>query len=496
MARRLGIELSPSRCALVDLDVRTGGAPPARVRTFRTIPWSPHNAGAFAATLRLLRKSNVVPARAVVALWGLDATCHHFSLPSGDDQRLRVLALREVCMTAPVADRSAVNAVLLDHTATSARKTTRDVTVVTAPAAQVQALVAPLASAEFAIEAVITPAMALASLARLLPDGDDAVRAYVAVNADATAVAIVRNGLLLLAREIALPCRASGVSPDADARTESGDILDFVRRLAPELKRSFLLLKQQSKLDVCQVVICGEFRDLRALTAPLMTSLQVEVATLDGPQGLAAGAALAADGRNQAGALRVAWAAGAAGCRLASLLPPAAARADRRRSVARLAPRVAAVLVLLAVVAIVGWAAWMRPAGQRNAARGGAGRPELDARPATNAAAQRAAVDAGMAGSTKVSPPLLPASDVPAPRARQPQPRRPRVASASAEPAVEDPVVDSILYGPDRRLALIGHRVVRVGDRVDTGVIEAIEPKAVLVRRPSGELRRVQLKTR
>lgn len=492
MARRVGIELSPSRCALVDLDVRAGGAPPAQVRTFRTIPWSPHTAGAFAATLRLLRQSNVVPARAAVALWGLDATCHHFSLPSGDDQRLRAQALREVRMTAPVADRSAVHAVLVDHVATSARRTTRDVTVVTAPAAQVQALVAPLVSANFAIEAVITPAMALASLARLLPDGDDTVRAYVAVNADATAVAIVRNGLLLLAREVALPCRASCGSPDADAGTGSGDVLDFVRRLAPELKRSFLLLKQQSKLDVRQVVICGEFRDLRALTAPLMTSLQVEVATLDGPQGLAAGAALDAEVRDQAGALRVAWAAGAAGSRLASLLPAAAASADWRRPVVRLAPRVAAALVLLAAVSFVGWAAWMRPAGPRNAARGEARGLELDARPATNAAAERAAVGAGVAGSTRVSPP----PDAPAFRVRQPRLRRPRVAAASAEPAVPDPIVDSILYGPDRRLALIGHRIVRVGDRVDAGVIEAIEPKAVLVRRPSGELRRVQLKTR
>ncbi len=499
MARRVGIELSPSRCALVDVDARAGDAAsvPVGVRTFRTIPWSPDNAEAFVATLRLLRRSRIVPARAVVALWGIDGTCHHFSLPSGDDRRLRAQALREVRLTGRVEQRDTSCAVLVDRAAPRTATTTRDVTVVAAPAAQVRARLAPLVAADFAIEAVVTPAMALASLARLLPGGDDdAVRAYVAVNADASAIAIVRKGLLLLAREVALPFRAGCASPDGDEGTRSLEALDFVRRLAPELKRSFLALKQQSKLDVRQVLLCGELSDLRALTAPLITSLQVEVATLDTLQGLAAGAGAALDAtvRDHAGALRVAWAAGGAGSRLVSLLPPGAPTGGGvwHHSLRPVVPRLAAAFVLLAALSVFGRAAWTRVGSP--SAHGAAGvearRPEPVVRTMRQPAAvdARAEADADAARSTHVSPPLREAP------VRRAQSRQTQVATVAADPSVPDPVVDSILYGPDRRLALIGHRVVRVGDRVAGGVVAAIEPRAVIVRRPSGELRRVEMK--
>jgi Tfp pilus assembly PilM family ATPase len=490
MARRVGIELSRSRCALIDLDVsgRATRDVTARVRTFRTIAWNPDNSVAAVATLRALRDS-LGPARAVVAVWGIDSTCLHLSLPSADDATLRAQALREARMTAPFDDMDATSGVLVDDVPSWRSTTMREATVVTAPAADLRARLAPLAAAGFTIEAAITPVLALASLSRLLQGpGDDTVRAYVAVNAEATAVAIVRHGLLLLGREIPLPFNVNARGADADGRTAAGDALEFVRRLAPELRRSFLAFKQQSRVDVAQVFVCGQYPDLRALTAPLMQSLQAEVATLDSTQGLASGAAIDADIRDRAGELRVAWAAAADLSGSIDLRPRDAALTREPAGRSRRFGRAAAVLVVFAVLFVFGREAWMRADNQLRALR-----DEVARLQARLHAAERARAEASRAPSP--APPAL------APRplsAGEPAPLRVdrrvgTAAPAAAAAPAADPVIQCILYAPDRRLALIGGHVVRVGDRVDAGVIADIEPKAVIVRRPSGELRRVEV---
>jgi hypothetical protein len=65
-------------------------------------------------------------------------------------------------------------------------------------------------------------------------------------------------------------------------------------------------------------------------------------------------------------------------------------------------------------------------------------------------------------------------------------------ARSRAAPGPE-PVVTSILYAADRRLAVVDRRTVRIGDRVASGVVADIEPGAVVIRLPSGLLRRVEL---
>lgn len=67
------------------------------------------------------------------------------------------------------------------------------------------------------------------------------------------------------------------------------------------------------------------------------------------------------------------------------------------------------------------------------------------------------------------------------------------------EPAVEvvpDPVVESILYSRQRRVALVDGRIVTVGDAVSAGRVVAIEPDAVIVESESGERRRFELQRR
>jgi hypothetical protein len=68
-----------------------------------------------------------------------------------------------------------------------------------------------------------------------------------------------------------------------------------------------------------------------------------------------------------------------------------------------------------------------------------------------------------------------------------------QVAGGVAEPASPDPVITSILYAADRRLAVIDRRTLRVGDSVGAGVIADIQRNAVVIRSPSGKLRRVEM---
>ncbi len=56
------------------------------------------------------------------------------------------------------------------------------------------------------------------------------------------------------------------------------------------------------------------------------------------------------------------------------------------------------------------------------------------------------------------------------------------------------PVVRSILFSPQRRLALVDGRVVGIGDELPSGVVADIVRDAVIIRLPSGELQRWPLK--
>lgn len=56
-----------------------------------------------------------------------------------------------------------------------------------------------------------------------------------------------------------------------------------------------------------------------------------------------------------------------------------------------------------------------------------------------------------------------------------------------------DPVVHSILFSPQRKLAVIQGRIYKVGDRVGNSEIVDIERAAVVIRTAAGERRRVEL---
>jgi hypothetical protein len=74
----------------------------------------------------------------------------------------------------------------------------------------------------------------------------------------------------------------------------------------------------------------------------------------------------------------------------------------------------------------------------------------------------------------------------------------PALARVKAAPPPEaaipfDAVLGTILYSPDRRLAIIDNRIVGVGDEVRGARVTEITPGAVLLRDGQGKLRQLTL---
>jgi hypothetical protein len=60
----------------------------------------------------------------------------------------------------------------------------------------------------------------------------------------------------------------------------------LAERLATELRRSSLYLKQYCDREVSQLLLCGDMPEIRSLTAPLIELLNIEVETLDTLEGI------------------------------------------------------------------------------------------------------------------------------------------------------------------------------------------------------------------
>ena len=89
------------------------------------------------------------------------------------------------------------------------------------------------------------------------------------------------NGALLYARDMDW-----GYGDSAIGEAESLNRQKLARRLATELRHSFLYLKQYWDDDVSQVVLSGDMPEIRSLTAPLIEFLNIEVETLDTLEGI------------------------------------------------------------------------------------------------------------------------------------------------------------------------------------------------------------------
>ena len=291
MAERVGIEISPSACRIVQLDrVRKAEDSGTIVRSYAVTP------SADAATLALYKG---LPA-AVVA-WGLQSDHRQAVVTVGSYSRMR----REAVSAARQAGVDTRH-MLADIAPISATKDGRRRPVVSALArtTDVASTLKPLTSMGVRVTSIVTPAIALMSLSRLrrrlLAPG--MAEAYVALEQTTTAIALVRDGALIAARELAWGFM------DAQGRPGMRD--DVAGRLTAAI-RGFLDDCGAAPSAVAQVCVCGGMPELRNMTLGVMEQLDIEVEPLDSLFGIDEGQLPAEDFRERAADMRLAWAAAA-----------------------------------------------------------------------------------------------------------------------------------------------------------------------------------------
>lgn len=149
------------------------------------------------------------------------------------------------------------------------------------------------------------------------------------------------------------------------------------------------------------------------------------------------------------------------------------------------------VLTLLALAMIYNiWSVFGRG---RRAATGPAPAPLVSAPPPPSAAPP------GVDPLTIPAPPVVDLKTTPS-WARDPfllagETRDETIAEAALPTDGPDPVVHSILFSPQRKLAVIQGRIYKIGDRVAGAEIVDIERAAVVIRTASGARRRVELQS-
>ena len=457
MATRTSFEIQPGLCRLVEVD----GAPlssrraAVRVRQFITAIDVDPDPVSFSATLERLRHEQRLPRHAVVTLWGLRSTHRFLRAPAAADADFAAMAAdhakEEIALIEADGSRASL-AVTLGASTTIGDRVDREVAVTAASEPEIALGIEPLTRAGFIVDRVVTPAMALASLARGRPDNTPAAPSlFVALAARATCIAVVADGVLLMARELPWGHRGP-LHPDRPEREES-----FDQRLAAELRRSILCFRQSFRTTLEAIVLCGDMTGLRRLTRPLGAILELPIETLDSITGIDAEAVPepANDFHADVAALRLAIAVGA-GEPHSSLIAPV--RPSRRAMGSPVAMAAAAAAVL---VVIAGYIA-LRPSRSRPA-------PTLAAAP----------LDVRVTSAPPTELQVQRSVDL----ERQPD---------DAEPELR---VDSILFSPERRLAVVNGRIARAGDRIAGSRIVDIQPRAVVVESPVRGRRTIEMRS-
>lgn len=350
MAVRTSIELHPDGCRLVEVQVSPRGrrapAGDVRVTVFLTAIPGADDAAEFGASLGRLRQDRSLGREAWVTVWGLRTTQQLLRLPPAQPEALEALARREARKDlAPFESEpeGASVAVAAGGEVTVGSHRRREVSLIGASTAEIRRRIQPLVDAGFVVRGVSTPAMALASLSRSRKDAPAGIAAYVAVLGRAVCLAIVRDGLLLFAREMPWG-HSEGAMSEGDGGT------GVQTRLASELKRSILFFKQTFRAPVETIVLCGDMPNLRMLTGPIGDALALPVQTLDSLVGIDAAAVPepADQFRASVASLRIAIAAGSEPNPSANLLPAAIRRVrESHLQAVRLALATAASVLLV-----------------------------------------------------------------------------------------------------------------------------------------------------
>ena len=281
MALLLGIDLSPARCRVIELEprARRGGRSDARVVSFASL--APDDPAARAARESLRGRL------AAVVVWGARSDHRQAIVTSGtyDSMRREARArLRDAGFTlqgtlsdiAPVRPRPSTPSTRPGRAGTGQET----VLLASASAAELSAALAPLVSAGVRIQSVLTPAAALQALASVRQGPAHGLEAYVALAETATCIAVMRDGALVAAHDFQW-----GYLDDAsEGEVRPRD--DIARRLAEEIQASAAACRERGAPLLTQVSVCGGLPDLRSMTIPLMEQLDVEVEALDSLAGI------------------------------------------------------------------------------------------------------------------------------------------------------------------------------------------------------------------
>lgn len=503
MPVRLGVELSPVACRVVEIDSsqRIGrGTSPVRVRSFARLTREGTDAH------QPLARFRGRPVAAVV--WGLHAEQRQVVVKARSFGRMRREAVAAM-QSAGAETRGRVADIFAAPRVKGVP--TRSVVVALASTPGLVAALRWLAGEGVRVQSIVTPALALMSLARLRRtlSAPNRIEAYVALEATATAVALVRNGLLLAAGEL-----------DWGYQDENGFLSEreeIARRLAEEIDR-FLAGKGARPGSVAQICICGGLPELRSMAVGLMEVLDVEVETLDSLFGIdtARLPESADEFREHAAELRMAFAAAADWPAPVNLLR----ERNRRRTKTMLTRAAVAAGVVTGVG--VAWqlerSDWWRSApSSPQPARVVAPPPPRQVRslpqpqvvrplpppvarsrepmPTPAPAVDSRAVPAVVQPPRPLPPPRpleVQSREVP-PRVEPPRAEPPRVRPPPEIPLPFDAALGTILYGPERRLAIVDGRIVQVGDEVGGARVVDITSTAVLLRDGQGRLRQLGL---
>jgi hypothetical protein len=345
--------------------------------------------------------------------------------------------------------------------------------------------VAPLRAAGFEIDAIVSPAQALARLvnARRIDSSRNAVAA-VSLNRHGVAITIVSRGDAVSSRVFEWPLGR----PFTGARDELLDRYLVVSQVAPHLQHLIDLVRPVYGATVTSVLVCGNLPNLRSLSMLFVAELDIEVETLDSEDLVASADAF---GDVAVASLQLASAASLPGGQPFQE-PPAVEKPNRTTLSTPLRhTSVAAAFVLAGVWALleVGGFSPATPLFPDGIAL---------------AAATSASAPASASASIPPVPNLRPeatmgrvAEEAPPPVIT---PRASRPAAAPAAPAPEEapplPSVDGIMIGGDRRLAVIGGKIVAPGDAVGVRTLVRIDKSGVVLREPSGREVYVAIRTR
>jgi hypothetical protein len=491
-----------------------------------------------AIELKGLAARKELPKRAWVNLWGITSSHQYLLLPTRPRAELDETARFRAATTLAIDPHEvAIGTVIGRSTSRSPGKLRRsgdpqskktEVVFFAAALQDIRTRLRPIVEAGFVVDGVTTPCGALWSQARLRrPASAGDVHAFVALGAQMSALAIFANGFFLYGRDLDW-----GYARTPDGLRAPMDREELAARLAVELRRSFLYVKQYWDPDVTQLLLCGDMPEIRSLTAPLIDLLNIEVETLDTLDGIDPMKLPEPADRfsEQVAAFRLASAIAVEPLPV-NLLASNQPTGYMNRANRRLVAIGSAAAIAIAAFAYTRSGADDDRGGPQPTATAVAKPPTTPAMPAVTSAANptgatapksRASIPRGIApGPTAAAASAttssagvraLPAdARVPPAQARvlsaegrelrgEAPPRRPTNAAVAtgrgdglAAAQQPDPVVRSILYSASRQVALIDGRIVKPGDRVGLMFVRAIERDGVILTTPAGLRKRIAL---